>query len=262
MIRDYARLIRPLNCTMGAFGTVIAVFVSGGSSISSYASGAVTAFLAMAAGNALNDYTDIEIDRTAHPQRPLPSGRMSKNEALYLAMVLFLLACLASLPLGVYPFAIVLVNISLMILYELYAKNNPSGNIIISYLVGSLFLFGGAIAGHMKSSFVLFLLAFFATLGREIAKGIEDVEGDRGKRRTIAVIDLSAARYLSAVFIIMAVILSPLPYLQGLFSAVYLPLVALADILFIYSVTRIGKNSVILRYSMLIALLAFIGGAI
>jgi len=262
VIRDYVRLIRPLNCTMGAFGTVIAIFISGGSSISGYAFGALTAFLAMAAGNALNDYTDVEIDRTAHPQRPLPSGRISKNRALYLAIVLFLLACLASLPLGTYSFAIVLVNISLMILYEFRAKNNPLGNIIISYLVGSLFLFGGAIAGHVKSSFILFLLAFFATLGREVAKDIEDVEGDRGKRRTIAVIDLSAARYLAAISIIIAVILSPLPYLQGLFSAVYLPLVALADILFIYSITRTGKNSIILRYSMLIALFAFIGGAI
>jgi len=264
-LRDYLRLIRPINCFMGAFGTVIAIFISGGSSINSYAFGAATAFLAMAAGNALNDYIDIEIDRIAHPDRPLPSGSISRKGALYMAAALFFLALTVSTPLGADAFTIASINIMLMILYELYAKNNPSGNIIISYLVGSIFLFGGAIGGQLRDSLFLFLLAFFATLGREIAKSIEDLEGDRGRRRTIALINLPAARYLSALFTLIAVALSPLPYLKGIFSLFYLISVALADGLFILCVIKIFRNeksSTIMRYSMIIALIAFIGGAI
>ena len=33
------------------------------------------------AGNALNDIKDAEIDLTAHPMRPLPSGRLSLEQA-------------------------------------------------------------------------------------------------------------------------------------------------------------------------------------
>jgi geranylgeranylglycerol-phosphate geranylgeranyltransferase len=265
-IHDYLRLIRPINCFMGAIGTVIAIFISGGNQINSYILGAITTFFAMAAGNALNDCIDIDIDRIAHPGRPLPSGRISRKGALYMATALFFLALAVSTSLGANVFSIVSVNILLMIFYELYAKNNPSGNIIISYLVGSIFLFGGAIGGQLRDSLFLFLLAFFATFGREIAKGIEDLEGDRGKRRTIALINLPAARYLSALFTLIAVALSALPYLNGIFSSLfYLIFIALADALFILCVIKIFRNeksSTIMRYSMLIALLAFIGGAI
>lgn len=266
-IHGYLRLIRPINCFMGAFGAVIAIFISGGNQIqiNSYTLGAITTFFSMAAGNALNDYMDIGIDRIAHPDRPLPSGRISRKGVPYIATALFFLALTVSIPLGANAFSIVSINILLMIFYELYAKNNPSGNIIISYLVGSIFLFGGAISGKLRDSLFLFLLAFFATLGREIAKDIEDLEGDRGKRRTTALINLPAARYLSALFTLLAVALSPLPYLYGIFSLFYLIFIALADWLFILCVIKIfrdEKSSTIMRYSMLIALLAFIGGAI
>ncbi len=265
MLLDYLKLIRPLNCAMGALGTLAAVFISGGGPIDGYVLGAVTASLAMAAGNVLNDYTDVEIDGIAHPDRPLPSGRIGRQRALYLSTALFLLAVLASLPLGVSVFIIVLINVSLMVAYETVAKKNPAGNMIISYLVGSIFLFGGAIAGRARGALPLFLLAFFATFGREIAKGIEDAEGDRGKRRTIALINPRMARSLSAAFVTLAIALSPLPYLCGILSGVYMALVMIADALFIYSAVKLLKGeraSSTMRYSMLVALISFIGGAI
>jgi len=76
MLNECAEIARPINCAMGALGTALAIFISGGGSASGYLIGAVTAFMVMAAGNALNDYMDVEIDRIAHPNRPLPSGRM------------------------------------------------------------------------------------------------------------------------------------------------------------------------------------------
>jgi geranylgeranylglycerol-phosphate geranylgeranyltransferase len=265
VIQDYVRLIRPINCAMGALGTAIAVFISGGSSIYRYVIGATIAFLVMAAGNALNDYMDVEIDRIAHPDRPLPSGRMGTKSALYFSIILFALGLTISVPLGALVVVIVSFNIAFMILYEVWGKRNPFGNVIISYLVGSLFLFGGAISGSIERVLVLFLLSFFATFGREIAKGIEDLEGDRGKRRTMAVISPPAAKYLSVAFIAIAVALSPLPYAQGLFSEVYLILVAFADAVFLYSMISVlnGKRaSALMRYGMILALVSFIGGTL
>jgi geranylgeranylglycerol-phosphate geranylgeranyltransferase len=265
MLKEYAEIARPINCAMGAMGTVLAVFISGSSSVCGYLIGAAIALLVMAAGNALNDYMDVEIDRIAHPNRPLPSGRMSAKSALHFSILLFALGIVASVPLGAIVIAIVSVNIAFMVLYEAWGKRNPSGNVIISYLVGSLFLFGGAISGSIEGVLVLFFLSFFATLGREMAKGIEDLEGDRGKRKTLAVISLPAAKYLSVTFIATAVALSPLPYAQGLFSEVYLILVAFTDVVFLYSMISVlnGKRaSVLMRYGMILALVSFIGGAI
>jgi len=80
------------------------------------------------------------------------------------------------------------VNIVLMVSYEaaLKARGAP-GNLVIAYLVGSLFLFAGV--SVFRSSIdplvrtgILAALAFFTTLGREITKDIEDMRGDVDRR--------------------------------------------------------------------------------
>jgi len=125
MLNECAEIARPINCAMGALGTALAIFISGGGSASGYLIGAVTAFMVMAAGNALNDYMDVEIDRIAHPNRPLPSGRMRTKSALYLSILLFALGLTISVPLGALVFVIVSFNITFMILYEVKGKKIP-----------------------------------------------------------------------------------------------------------------------------------------
>jgi 4-hydroxybenzoate polyprenyltransferase len=49
-----------------------------------------------AAGIALNDYFDIELDRRERPRRPLPSGEVSKRFALELAVVLLCLGLIGA----------------------------------------------------------------------------------------------------------------------------------------------------------------------
>ncbi|MHA6280856.1 UbiA-like protein EboC [Salinimicrobium sp. CAU 1759] len=47
-------------------------------------------------GVVLNDYFDAEIDQQERPERPIPSGQVTKNEALTLGVVLFLIGIAAS----------------------------------------------------------------------------------------------------------------------------------------------------------------------
>src|SRR5207245_2595053 len=96
-------------------------------------------------------------------------------------------ASLAILASG-WAFVIVLVNIALMASYEAALKSRGApGNLVIAYLVGSLFLFAGA--SVFRSSIeplvrtgILAALAFFTTIGREITKDIEDMRGDVDRR--------------------------------------------------------------------------------
>ena len=46
----------------------------------------------MGAGNAMNDIKDAAIDLVAHPARPLPSGRITENEAKRFVGILWLLS--------------------------------------------------------------------------------------------------------------------------------------------------------------------------
>src|SRR5438874_3323976 len=47
-------------------------------------------------GVVLNDYFDEDVDRVERPERPIPSGRVSRSGARRLSVGLFLMGCLAA----------------------------------------------------------------------------------------------------------------------------------------------------------------------
>jgi len=266
VLSGYIRLIRPINCLMGVMGAVIAIFVSGSGPAGNYILSAIVIILAMGGGNALNDYLDVDTDRIVHPDRPLPLGEIEGHRALAFSGALFFTSIMFSFLLSPKVFIVVAINVSLLVLYEIRLKRSGiPGNVVISYLVGSVFLFGGAVVGSMSRILPLFFLGFLSNFGREIAKGIEDLEGDKGKRRTLAIVNLPMARIVSFFSVIMAVMLSPIPHFYGGFSLFYIYIILMADAIFLYSLYLLIKNlksSRAMRIAMMIALLAFVGGAL
>ncbi|MFB6301795.1 MAG: UbiA family prenyltransferase [Haloferacaceae archaeon] len=74
---------------------------------------------------------------------------------------------------------IALVNLGALVAYTELFKGLPGiGNLVVAYLTGSTFLFGGAAIGAPLDAAVRALLAGVATLAREIVMDIEDVAGD------------------------------------------------------------------------------------
>jgi len=129
--------------------------------------GAATAFLFTGGGNALNDFYDRDVDRVNHPARPIPSGRIEPKAAFDFALALFLLAVGASAFVNLAAFGLVLVSLALMIGYEVRFKSNGwSGNLLIGWLVGSLFLFAGLCVyrGEMRPLQIAASLAVLAGL--------------------------------------------------------------------------------------------------
>jgi geranylgeranylglycerol-phosphate geranylgeranyltransferase len=153
------------------------------------------------------------------------------------------------------------------------------GNIMVSAGIALPLLYGGLVHGWPAESLdrvtVLILfeaMIFLANLGREISKGIADMEGDRLKNiETLALRygPKKAARAASA-FYISAVALSFIPPITSSVSRLYIPLVAIADVGFIASAFTLVRDftkegalrvkSMVLLW-MLIGLLAFILGA-
>lgn len=233
----------------------------------------LTVFLITGAGNAINDYFDVDIDRINKPERPIPSGRIKLSTALHFSLALFALGTLFAFMINPFCGIIALVNSLLLIYYARTLKRTAFlGNLAVGYLTGSAFLFGGAVffkSGGLESVFVLFLLATLATVAREIVKDIEDIEGDvkDGARTLPIVIGPKKAAYLAALIGLIAVLASPLPYLQSLMSFRYLILVAVADLLFAVAVYEIlakdnpAKSSKMFKLAMAFALLSFIAGA-
>ena len=119
----------------------------------------------MAAGNALNDLSDIEIDKSAHPSRPLAQGSLSLSEAKYLIgflsffSVASLGGCLYLMEGShVYTGSIYLLAVVLMLTYDHGPRTKEKGligNISISVLVAAVVLVWGIFYRRLGSFFML-----------------------------------------------------------------------------------------------------------
>jgi len=224
-----------------------------------------------AGGNTLNDIFDRETDRINHPERPLASGRLPLRGAIAFAASAFAIAGLLSTLVGPFTLGIVILNAVLMLSYEavLKARGAP-GNLVIAYLVGSLFLFSGAAVFRSDTDplirvGILAALASSATLGREITKDIEDLRGDVDRRTLPQRIGARRAGFVAAAALIMGVALSLIPIVLAVLSWGYAVLVIPADGMFIYaalhSAANPSRSQRVTKYGMIIALAAFLAGA-
>lgn len=268
----FIQLFRVGNCIMGVVGLLLAILVAAGTHILEdpevllISSGVV--FLFIIGGNSLNDYLDREIDRSAHPERPLPSGRMRPGTALYISIVAFTLSLALSLLLwDVASILIVVSAVAIMLAYELRTKKmGLAGNLSIAWLTGALFLLGGAVVGRMEATLAIAAMAFLATLGREIVKDVQDMGSDFDRRTLPQRIGATRAGWVASTAFLIAVSLSFEPVVAGLFGLEYLAMVLVADAIFIYcSIVhfrnpRQGQRWA--KYGMLVALAAFLVGGL
>lgn len=286
-IEPHIELLRPLNSAMGAVAVVVGAVVASGLGLfssphlSGVAIAMLVAFLYIGAGNALNDYYDRFTDRVNHPERPIPANRIHPESARKFSVALFAAGMMLALFIG-WPgmnwlaLAIVTLNSFLLATYEMRLKvRGFVGNLTVSWLTASLFLFGGAAAAPEPGPTVfpapvlaLALLAFLSSVGREIIKGIEDVKGDWDRQTMARIVGVRTAGMIAAIWIGMAVALSPLPVfpLDIFQPQYYLPTMLLADAMFIYSVWVVFRNPSIAskatKLAMVLALAAFLLGAL
>lgn len=271
-IASYLRLIRYRNCIMSGIAALLGALVVTGRNAPAHwlaiISAMLVVFLFTGAGNSLNDYLDAEIDRTAHPERPVPSGLIARSKARQVSVALFALSVLVSILIGILSIAIVLLSLVLMVSYELrFKKSGFSGNLIIAWLTASLFLYGAVAVGAAIPIWALFLTSFLATLGREIIKDVEDVESDRGVRKTLPMlIGKNGSMSASSLFLAGAIAVSPFPYLLHQFGYLFLIVVAFADVIFIYTAALQWRSASaaqsVAKMAMYVALLAFLVGAL
>jgi geranylgeranylglycerol-phosphate geranylgeranyltransferase len=268
-VNPYVQLFRIGNCIIGVVGLILGAFIAEGFQIVDHATelilASVVVFTFIVGGNSLNDYTDREVDKKAHPNRPIPSGRISPRTALMISAIMFTISFIFSLTLDWISILIVSSAIGVMILYETWSKRvGLAGNLSISWLTGALFLLGGSVVGSPEKTVIFASMAFLATLGREIVKDIEDMEADFDRRTLPKRIGEKWAGVLGSLAFIVAVALSFEPFISRYLSTGYLIIVVMADAIFIYcSIVHFQnptKGQTWAKYGMLVALLAFLIG--
>tara|TARA_B100001113_G_scaffold268234_1_gene222983 strand:+ start:7 stop:876 length:870 start_codon:yes stop_codon:yes gene_type:complete len=230
----------------------------------------------MAAGNALNDLSDIEIDKIAHPSRPLADGSISEQEAklligfLSILSVVALLLCLTSMQdsqqytAGIYVLAVVL-----MLTYDHGPRTKEKGligNLAISALVAAVVLYGASSIEGLGASLCWYVagVVFFVNLAREIIKDCQDMDADGASRQTLPMrIGKENSRMVAYVLTLIGIVFLYIPYWQGpfMFGQLLLQSPAIFILMGLNGPMWKGEDYVAatrLRIAMLLGLVGFI----
>ena len=235
-LRLYWELARPFTLVapaLGMFtGSVIALGASPAIPLTPWvgakiALGTLMAAVLNAASNTLNQVTDLEADRINKPDRPIPAGRVSPEEALRLSGWLYAAAFLLATPVG--PQCTLLAG-SAAVLTVLYSappfrlKAVPYlANLVIAVPRGVLLKVAGWSCvrdfGRMEPWYIGAIFGLFL-LGATTTKDFADIRGDRaaGFRTLPVVLGTRRAAWLTAPFLVLPFFLIPYGLHQGLLS--------------------------------------------
>jgi geranylgeranylglycerol-phosphate geranylgeranyltransferase len=267
----YLNIIRPLNCLITFVTVIVAAFIASENSFQFdlVLSGAFAAALTAAGGNVINDYFDIEIDRIAHPTRPLVTGKILKTQALRFYLLLNAAAIIISFFINVIILGIVFLSIVLLFLYSFSLKRLILfSNFIIAWLTGIAFLFGGIIVGNAKAAVIPAIFAFLINFIREIVKDIQDMDGDlnAGVITFPAKFGVAKTKNIIIILTLTLILLTLYPFIFNYYRIEYFvavmmivnPLLVyfLKSIVKDFSKNNLQKMSGILKLNMVFGLIA------
>ena len=239
-IMAYFRIIRPSGCIMISIITVIGQTLAKGGLPEPIVvlPAFLTAFLMTASSFTVNDYIDHEIDAINTSWRPIPSGMMTRYEALKFGVALGVFGVSISLFTSPPACLVALGSLMLTTLYSVRGKYlGLFGHVMVALSIASTFIFGAltAVENITPLVFGMFLVSFLYILGGEVTQSIADVEGDRVKGvRSIAVVNgLKAAGITATVCYVLTALAGALTsYLYGAGLEVYTLIIVFSTIAF------------------------------
>jgi geranylgeranylglycerol-phosphate geranylgeranyltransferase len=245
-VSGYLRLSRPPNNLITALSVLVGAAVSGGTeSWAKVLFACLSALFISAAGNSINDFFDLKIDRINKPHRPLPAGEVSSVSALRFSISLFALGIALSFLIKPVHILVALAASGLLITYSRFLKKRFIwGNLAVSTVCALAFLYGGLVADDFRLSLIPAAFALLFHLGREILKDVEDRRGDRTSGASTVPIKLGVDFSLgvcTSVFLGL-IVLTTFPYLLNIFSLLYLTVVVAVDLIIAYVVWSMWKN--------------------
>jgi len=245
------KLGRPLNAFMGVAALFLGVSIVTGEPptfipLDQALVIALAGFMIVYSIMAVNDIVDVEADRVNAPWRPIASGSVSIGLASRVAIVV----TLAALGLALYVEPSPLTGLTalwflgLAHFYNLRGKRLLlAGNVVVAFLTAFPLAYGVVVASHYMGgswdrgdyirSAIFWTMIFLSVLGREVAKGIVDVEGDRlvGARTIANTYGVRVAAYTALLLYTTAIALSIAPVALGVVNTIpYIAIIAPVDV--------------------------------
>jgi len=211
--------------------------------------GFLTLFFISGSANISNDYFDREVDRVNLPSRPLPSGRISVTELWALFSLFTASGMIGAAFLGPLVLVLVVLFWCIALAYNIKLKDAGfAGNLVVAACIGMTIVLGAIAAGTVNGVVLTFAaLAFFFDLGLEIAADTMDVQGDeqRSSRSLAHRWGRARALRISALWLTVFFLVTPVPFLAGWLGYDYLLLIGTADLWMIACTVRLVASPTI-----------------
>ncbi len=233
---------------MSGIGVIIGAFLVNYFSLYGLLFGFITGFFITGFAMIVNDIIDIKIDAINRPERPLVAAKIKLSSAKNAAIAMLFIGLFASIMLGAVEFIIAALFALLSFIYNWRLKRlGLIGNAAVAASMSIPFVYGSLIKPELNSLIIsLALTAFFAGVGREVIKGISDIEGDAKMGvRTVAVTHGNHhATVISSIFIVAAIITSYIPLMLNLKWIVPYGIgITAVDLMFLIEIASILKDS-------------------
>lgn len=265
------KIFRPVNFLITFISVIVAAIICQPSEIPwlNVALAAFSASFVMASGNIINDIYDIEIDKINQPQRVLAASKISISSVMFLYTLLIVISLLFAWFINLIAFGIVIGTSILLFLYSKSLKKfSLVGNIVVAFLTGLVFIFGGVAVDNPDAAIVPALFAFLINLIREIVKDMEDVDGDA--KVGIVTFPIKFGYQKSKYFILLIttslIVITIYPFITELYKIEYFIVVmVIVNPILVYcskkifedhSIKNLKKISNLLKLNMIFGLIA------
>ncbi len=225
--RAYWELLRPplapMDLAMPAASALLASYAVSGAlpPLVPFIIATIGAYCAITSSYVYNDCCDIDVDKVAMPNRPLPAAQLSKREAQVWSLLLFGAAAAAALYLNPESFVCLVAATILISIYSAWAKRNTPFSWLFVGLSFGLVPLGVWLAiepagilkagpGLHPAGIILALMICITDWGFTNCDASRDVSGDREKGipTTPAIFGIPVTAKMVAIFWITGIILS------------------------------------------------------
>ena len=207
----------------------------------------ISGALITAAANSVNDIYDVESDRINKPYRPIASGKVSKNAAIWISVMLYTAGVISGAMVNRTALVVAISAVILTYVYSARLKRvSLWGNLTVALLTSIAFIYGGVAVGRVKESMIPAIFSFFYHFGREVIKDVEDKEGDRkaGLKTFPIRYGTVASLNLAGISFGLLILLTFLPFLFKMYNIVYLTVVLVGvDLVLVYTMISARRNS-------------------
>jgi len=245
------KLIRPLNLVIVIFATLVSfAVVRSFEDPVQFLKFVVPLLLLAAFSNCLNDCADAELDKQAHPSRPIAKGEVSVSASKWLSVVLgFLTLVSAMLYTKAVTRWVLIAGFLLAIFYDILLKKVAFvGNLVVSILTSFPFLLMWLETGNWSLMWFPVLCATVYNLGREAVKDMEDfnVDSKFGYKTLPFFLGERGIRIYVSLLLIVLILFTVIAFLKVFRNPVFLVLLSCS---FLYLIIRVATEKSFSRLS-------------